>query len=347
MTNQQLSGVARLIFAAGLSVCTAAGPAFAAEDAKSVYLLGSSASMAGFVPPPGTYVSSLTYYYAGDGDGAVAASRSLRRLGNIQLSADLTIESQAAIELMTLLWVAPGKVLGGYFGVGAILPVGWQNADVDVNARAALTLPNGTTLQASRRLSLSDDTFAAGDPLATAFIGWHAGNWHWKLAGLLNVPVGSYDKDALVSMGFNRWAADISGAVTWLDPKIGFEVSATAGFTFNGENPDTDYKTGTEFHVEFALMQHLSKALAVGVAGYHYQQITDDSGAGAKLGGFKGEVTAIGPNLTYNFALGTVPVATSVRWLHEFDAKNRLEGNAGFLTVTIPLGGPARPAPLK
>jgi hypothetical protein len=49
MTNQQLSGVARLIFAAGLSVCTAAGPAFAAEDAKSVYLLGSSASMAGFV----------------------------------------------------------------------------------------------------------------------------------------------------------------------------------------------------------------------------------------------------------------------------------------------------------
>ena len=27
--------------------------------------------------------------------------------------------------------------------------------------------------------------------------------------------------------------------------------------------------------------------------------------------------------------------------------KNRLEGNAGFLTVTIPLGGPARPAPLK
>ena len=52
-------------------------------------------------------------------------------------------------------------------------------------------------------------------------------------------------------------------------------------------------------------------------------------------------MTALGPNLTYNFVLGTVPVATSVRWLHEFDAKNRLEGNAGFLTVTIPLGGPA------
>jgi hypothetical protein len=32
-------------------------------------------------------------------------------------------------------------------------------------------------------------------------------------------------------------------------------------------------------------------------------------------------------------------VLTSVRWLHEFDAKNRLQGDAGFLTATIPLGG--------
>jgi hypothetical protein len=48
---------------------------------------------------------------------------------------------------------------------------------------------------------------------------------------------------------------------------------------------------------------------------------------------------AIGPNLTYNFQVGAVPVLTSVRWLHEFNAKNRLAGDAGFITVTIPLGG--------
>jgi hypothetical protein len=86
-------------------------------------------------------------------------------------------------------------------------------------------------------------------------------------------------------------------------------------------------------------MQHLSKAFAVGVAGYYYNQVTGDSGAGAVLGPFRGEVTAIGPNLTYNFQMGAVPVFTSARWLHEFDAKNRLEGDVGFVTVTIPLGG--------
>ena len=51
----------------------------------------------------------------------------------------------------------------------------------------------------------------------------------------------------------------------------------TAGFTFNGENPATDYKTGTEFHVDWALMQHVLKTFAFGIAGYRYQQITGDS----------------------------------------------------------------------
>jgi hypothetical protein len=171
-------------------------------------------------------------------------------------------------------------------------------------------------------------------------LGWHRDNWHWKIQGLLNIPIGQYDADDIANMGFNRWAFDASAAFTWLDPLKGHEVSATAGFTFNGENPDTDYKTGTEFHVEWALMQHFSKAFALGLAGYHYHQVTGDSGAGARLGPFEGIVTALGPDINYNFQLRDIPVATTLRWLHEFDAKNRLEGDAVFLTATIPLGAP-------
>jgi hypothetical protein len=88
--------------------------------------------------------------------------------------------------------------------------------------------------------------------------------------------------------------------VTWLDPKIGFEVSAAPGFTFNWKNPDTVYKTGTELRVRFA----------AGVAGFHYQQVTGDSGAGARLGDFKGRVTALAPVVTYSFNLGKIPVST-------------------------------------
>jgi hypothetical protein len=319
---------------------------YAAEQAKSVYLLGVTASMAGVTPPPGTYVSSFTYLYSGEATGATALSRILPQTGTVfpsaatlEVNADVAVKANVGLDVFSMLWVAPQPVLGGNFGVGVLLPVGYQEVDVDLTARSALTFPNGTVLQRNRSFGVSDRTFAVGDPLATAFIGWNAGNWHWKLTGLVNVPVGAYDRSNLVNMGFNRWAADLTGSATWLDPGSGFEVSLAAGFTFNGENPDTDYKAGTELHLEGAVMKHFSKDLAFGVAAYHYQQVTGDSGAGAVLGAFKGEVSAIGPNLTYNFQVGSVPVLTSVRWLHEFNAKNRLEGDAGFVTLTIPLGG--------
>jgi hypothetical protein len=291
-------------------------------------------------------VSSFKYGYSGEGTGGAAISRTLSRAGTeiphsatLQLNADVKVEANVAIDILSALWVAPQKVMGGLFGVGVLMPIGYQEVNATLTSRGSLTFPNGTTLPFGRTFNLSDDTFAAGDPLGTAFLGWNDGNWHWKVAGMINVPVGSYSTSGLVNMGFNRWAADLTGSMTYLNPQTGFEVSLAAGFTFNGENPDTNYKTGTEFHLEGAVMQHLSKAFSIGVAGYHYQQVTGDSGAGALLGDFKGEVSAIGPNVTYNFQVGSVPVLTSVRWLHEFNATNRLEGDAGFLTVTIPLGG--------
>ena len=42
-----------------------------------------------------------------------------------------------------------------------------------------------------------------------------------------------------------------------------------------------------------------------------------------------------------NFQLGQVPVLTNLKYYREFDVENRLEGDAGYVTVTIPLGGPA------
>jgi hypothetical protein len=323
-------------------------PARAAEEGKSVYLLGAAASMAGMTPPPGFYFSSLSYYYDGKATGSAALSRTLGEAGGrlpgigvLRTDADVKVRARVGINVFSFLYVLPETVAGGRVGFGVLAPTGYQNIDVTVNARSTLTLPDGTTLQAGRSLKLSDDTLAFGDPLALAFIGWSSGFFHWKLTGMVNIPVGSYAKADLVNMGFNRWAADVTGAMTYLNTTSGLEVSLAPGITFNGENPDTRYRTGTEFHVEGAVMQHVSKSFAFGVTGYHYRQITGDGGAGAVLGSFKGRVSAVGPNLTYNFQVGKVPVLTSFRFLHEFDAKNRLPGNAAIFTLTVPLGGSA------
>jgi len=314
----------------------------AAEDAKGIYLLGLKTSMGGITPPPGTYVVNYAYYYSGDASGAAADSVALDQLGNITLEADIDVDVQFFAEIPSVMWVAPRTVLNGNLALGLLVPIGWQDISVDVDALATLTLVNGATFQRGRQFGLNDDTVSFGDPLAYAQLGWHRGNWHWNVTGLLNIPIGAYDEKDIANMGFNRWAFDTHAAVTWLDMERGHEVSVNAGFTFNGENPDTNYRTGTEFHVEYALMQHFSPRFGVGLAGYHYQQVTGDSGAGATLGSFKGRTTALGPNVNYNFQLGMTPVSTQLRWLHEFNADNRLEGDAVVFLATIPLGGLSR-----
>ena len=66
-------------------------------------------------------------------------------------------------------------------------------------------------------------------------------------------------------------------------------------------------------------------------------QMTGDSGS--VLGDFKGRVTGIGQVVSYTFIVGKAPVKTNLRWIREFNAKRRLKGDVGFLTVAIPLSG--------
>lgn len=336
------------VMAGGLTVI--AGNAMAAESATSVYLLGSKGSMAGFTPPPGIYVADANYYYAGSAEGNAALGVTLRRTGasntfnnhSLTLDANIKVDAQAYYQMPMVVWVTPGKVLGGNLGFNLITPIGWKDISADIDARLNLNLgpPLSTTVSAGKRFSLDDQRGAFGDPLVTAFLGWHEGLWHWNLGAMINIPLGQWDSQQLANIGFNHWAFDLTGAVTRLDPATGLELSAAVGITFNTENPSTDYRSGTDFHVELAAMQNFSKQFAAGVVGYHYQQITGDSGSGAKLGDFKGRVTAIGPAINYNFQIGALPVSTSLKWMHEFSVENRVAGDMGLLTVLIPLGPP-------
>jgi hypothetical protein len=104
--------------------CLATTPARPAENATGIYLLGSKTSMAGFVPPPGTYVTDYNYYYSGSASGAAADGVALRRVGNVTVQANVDVDGNAFIDLPTVLWVVPEKVLGGNLGLGVIVPMG-------------------------------------------------------------------------------------------------------------------------------------------------------------------------------------------------------------------------------
>jgi hypothetical protein len=323
--------------------------ASAAENATGWYALGTKASMAGFLPPPGTYFIDVNMFYQGDASAASAVGVALEDISKaarkLNLQGELLVEAKAKVDatvyynLPSILWVAPGKVLGGNVGFGAIVPFGSKDVDFDLDALATLSLgpPINKTFTRGQKFSENDRSTDFGDPVLNAIIGWHEGNWHWNLNALVNVPIGPWSNTSSSNLSFNHWGLATIAAVTWFDPSIGFEISAAPGFTFNWENPDTDYETGTEFHVEFAMLQHFSQKFAIGVAGFHYQQLTGDSGTGARLGDFKGRVTAVGPIATYNFNLRKLPVSTQLSWMHDFDVENRLEGNLGMFTISMPL----------
>ncbi|WP_239031827.1 SphA family protein [Paroceanicella profunda] len=291
----------------------------AAEGGVGFYLLGTRSAQAGILPPPGTYLQNDAYFYS----GSASAGQDLPLGGRAVADIDAT----AFIDLITALWVLPETVLGGNLAVLGTLPVGAQDID------AALALQGG-----GPGAAVSDSVFTVGDPVLGASLGWHAGKLHWTTGVLVNVPLGDYTSGDIANVAFHRWGLDVAGALTWFDPQSGWDLSASAGMTFNGENPDTDYRTGTELHLEGAVTNQITPAFSAGLAGYYYEQVSGDSGAGATLGSFKGRVAALGVTAAYNFAVGSTPVAARLRVYREFATRNRLDGVAGFLTLTIPIG---------
>ena len=100
---------------------------------------------------------------------------------------------------------------------------------------------------------------------------------------------------------------------------------------FNTKNTDTEYRSGTQFHLDFTVAEHLpllGGVIGIGANGFYYQQITGDSGSGARLGDFKGRTLGIGPVLSYMTKIWNKDLAAEVKWLPEIDVKKRLKGDS-------------------
>ena len=100
---------------------------------------------------------------------------------------------------------------------------------------------------------------------------------------------------------------------------------------FNTKTDDTNYKTGTQFHLDFTANQFLSESFSVGHRGYYYQQITGDSGA--ILGDFKSEAFGVGPGFVWIPKSADGHLTVLGKWMHDFHAENRFESD--YITLTL------------
>jgi hypothetical protein len=235
---------------------------------------------------------------------------------------DLNLKVTAVYDLLTPLYTFEKPVLGAQYQIGAFIPVGYVKLDAGVGGSLG-----------SRSGSAND--FNLGDiGIIPAALYWKAGDFHFKLMESIIMPTGHYDVNNTINVGRHYWGFDTLFGMTWLNPKTGTEISALPGVMFNTENPDTNYHTGNEFHLDFTFNQFLSKNFAVGFQGYYYQQITSDSGSGAVLGDFKGESVGIGPAILWMPKFADGKLAAIVKWLHDVEADNRLKGDWGQVTVS-------------
>ena len=173
------------LLAGGISIGSV--DAQAAENAAGWYALGTKASMAGFTPPPGTYFVDVNMFYEGSASAASAVGVALQDISpaarELNLKGELLVEAKADVtgrvyyNLPSVLWVAPGKVLGGNVGFGAIVPFGSKDVDFDLDVLATLNLgpPINRTFTRGQTFSESDSSTEFGDPVLNALIGWHEG----------------------------------------------------------------------------------------------------------------------------------------------------------------------------
>jgi hypothetical protein len=298
----------------------AARPAAADEGGVSFWLPGQFASFSAVPGSPGWSLGAVNYYTSSDAGG----NRQFPRGGRVVAGLDVTGD---------LLFFAPnytfaGEVLGGQASLS--MPVVFGHVKVEINA--TLTGPNGGTLTGSE-----DDTRTGfGDLYPTFSLKWNRGVHNLMAYGMAGVPVGAYDESRLANIGTNHWSLDAGGGYTYLDDKKGHEFSAVLGFTYNFENSATDYRNGTDAHLDWAASQFFSETFHVGIAGYFYRQVTGDSGAGATLGDFESDVSGIGPQAGWFFKVGESTWYFNLKGYYEFDAQNRPEGWNASLTLSLP-----------
>jgi hypothetical protein len=176
-------------------------------------------------------------------------------------------------------------------------------------------------------------------PMAT--LKWHDGVHNWMTYITGDIPVGAYDSNRLANIGIGHGAIDGGGGYTYLNLATGYEFSGVGGLTYNFKNPDTQVQSGVDLHFDWGASKFLSKQVFVGLVGYAYQQITDDTGPHPIQNGFRSRVLGVGPQIGYLFPVGSMQGYLNLKGYGEFDAANRPAGWNTWLTFSISEAPPA------
>lgn len=287
--------------AAAALLSTGAG---ATEGGGSIYPVGSENYICCSLPPPGIYGMVYAERYHAD---------TLRdNAGNNVSPPGFKVTSYAVVP--RFVWVTPLTVAGASLALHTIVPL--VNLDLKVAPGVGQT-----------KTGIGDAVFGTG-------LSWHhSRELHTVAAFDVFTPTGAYSKGDIANIGRNYWAAQPLVGVSYVQ-SAGLNADAKVMWTFNSRNKDTDYRSGQEFIVDYAIGWGLGNGWTVGAGGYLYQQVTDDRQAGVALANHRGRAFAIGPSIKYDSGKGWFLTAKVQK---ETSVRNRSEGNAFWIKAVFPL----------
>ncbi|MDQ1120477.1 MULTISPECIES: transporter [Pseudoxanthomonas] len=275
--------------------------AVAAENGNTQYSPGASQFFSGNVPPyPGFYLLSQTSYTSADrlNDGK-----------GDRLPIDFDV--RAKVETLRLIGVSPNHLLGGQIWGQLILPI------VDLDTRVGPV--------SDSRTGLADSTLTGG-------LAWHDGKNNYVFGLDIGMNTGSYQHGRLANPGQNHWSFQPTIGYQYLDPQA-WVAAASLRYIVNTKNHDTDYTSGDEVVLDYAIGYNIGSS-RLSVVGYLLDQVSDDEGPGVGSDGNRGRGFAIGPSYTYRFASGP---ELSTSWQHETHTEHRSQGNIFWLNLALKL----------
>ena len=297
------------------------------EAGVSFWLPGQYGSYAAVPLKPGLSFENTYYHAKSDASGGV----SLARGGGIQAG----IKSPSDYFMFTPTYSFETQIFGAQAAIGTTLLFGGNSTTVS----ATLTGPGGATSSGSR----SDEIVGFGDLSPTASLIWSRDVHNFMVYATTGIPVGAYSPTRLAALGLGHWAVDGGVGYTYLDEKAGIEVSAIFGLTYNFINPYTQYTSGTDAHLDWAISPYLNDKFHVGAVGYFYNQISGDSGAGARLGDFKSRVAGVGPQIGFFFPVSDWQGYLNLRAYSSSTPETGSKG--GLPTLLFPSSRPRKKGP--
>lgn len=292
-------------------------PLSAEEGGAGRYLPGNAATLIDLPPTKAGWVFE-TIYLSYEGDAS--AARTFPNAGLVTAGLDATFDAS----ITGVIYTFDTTVWDSHYSVGAFLPYLWMDVDANVVAGG---VPGNR----------SDSADGLGDlTLLPVMMAWKHDSWQFSALLPVYAPTGDYNLGQLANVGRNYWTFDPTFQVSYNNAKTGFNAAAFAGITLNTENEDTNYKSGSAFHIDASVQQLLPVGpgfMSIGFNAFYYDQIEGDSGTGANLGDFEGRSLGIGPALGYIMPCGENTFVAEARWLPELDTTRRLQGDYYWLKL--------------